>query len=272
MTDRLNCWSGKLRKDLLKIVESPSDKRVVVFDFDFTLLKGDISEALFQCLIKKGKRNVAELRAAYPELFPTKEITNLWDYYLELIANREVFQDAIYDHLWITRALAGLSVREIEAETLSSFESEELEFLPETAQLLGEFLAGNFEVWIISGSNFYLVKALVEKKLNPLLQEQGFPAMPLERIIGLRLEEENGVVTDRVIDPYSSYKGKVDCLRQAGHESCFFVASDSPTDLPLFEAAEKKLWIQLCGPEKTEEIFYDPQDESWLRYPLSLKS
>ena len=88
--------------------------------------------------------------------------------------------------------------------------------------LIGALNERNFDIWAVSGSNKWSVE--------PVFAHFGFPP---ERIIGIELGVEGGVLTGETSGAIPIREGKIDALRARTHAVPLLVASDSKNDIPL---------------------------------------
>jgi phosphoserine phosphatase len=232
---------------------------VAVFDCDGTVIQGDIGEAMFYRQIEQFhfRRSPAsiwpdhprhrEIGALYEELAALgpegradspasgKFADMLLSWYFDQIASGAVAK-ACAD---IVRLFAGYTPEEVRRLADATFENEfssppgtrrlgsrnlhrGARFIRESVDLLGALTERHFEVWAVSGSNRWSVE--------PVFRRFGVPP---ERVIGIELEERNGVLTDRAAAPLPIRGGKIDALRRHTARIPVLVASDSKNDIPL---------------------------------------
>lgn len=274
----------------------------VAFDFDHTLVWGDVGEATLAWLVKH-RRLRPETVAALTPTFCTAggqrvvaaRLPDLTAYYEALLEGSghgpEDPNPLTRGYCWAAEILAGLSpaqvIRATAAATAAAREGAERQlevtpghtayprpwFYPAMVELVAVLLEHQFEVWVVSASNVWSVRWMVQERLNRRLQARGCrTTVPPERVIGVAplLRDRRGrefkdrvlVRTDaayarldpralaalrltaRLDQPVPVYAGKVACLWDALGRPPYWAAGDSPGDLPMLSFAEHRLWIQ----------------------------
>jgi hypothetical protein len=139
-------------------------------------------------------------------------------------------------------------------------------------ELLAALLRHRFDVWIVSASNVWSVRWMVQEELNPRLREHGVRrGLRADHVIGIStlltdrrgclykdalLVKENARyaaldeqvlrsfrLTSRLQFPVPTYSGKIACIFDAlGTRPCF-CAGDSPGDHPMLAFSRNRLWI-----------------------------
>jgi hypothetical protein len=171
----------------------------VVFDFDNSIVCGDIGEATLAVLARDRTITPPGLAAISPQfILPDGASVDLADcadateYYERLLrpANGAGPDPAplATGYVWAVEALAGLDVAAVTAAAAAAFAlaqpgSEcDIEvtpgrtaypapwFYPEMVELVAVLLAHEFDVWVVSASNVWSVRWLVLNGLNPLLR------------------------------------------------------------------------------------------------------
>ncbi len=206
--------------------------RPVAFDFDNTLVCGDVGEATLAWLVKH-RRLRPETVAALTPTFSTAagrrvvaaRLPDLTAYYEALLeGGGHGHADPLpltRGYCWAAEIMAGLSpaqvIRATAAVAAAAREGEErhLEVTPgRTAYLLPWFYPAmveliavlrrlRFEVWIVSASNVWSVRWMVLQVLNPQLRRLGVAGgLPPEQVIGVAplLRDRRGrELKDRVL-------------------------------------------------------------------------
>jgi phosphoserine phosphatase len=171
-----------------------------VFDLDGTLILHDIGEA------------VLKLRLADGPLPPTARavlgVTDPWGAYEAL--------DPIPQAVVAVQALAGLTVADCERLVDVAF-AEGMVAPNAPVCALAASIARRHRVWILTGSAEVLGRACA-------------PRLGVRHVVGLRQHEEHGVLTDRVIAPFTCAEGKPDACRAWICERPVFAIGDSPWD------------------------------------------
>ena len=173
-------------------------------------------------------------------------------------------------------------------------------FYPEAVELIAELLRLRFDLWIISASNVWSVRWMVLQALNPLLRRRGlkigvrashvvgistlladrqgrlykdallvreddqYAAMAEKAMAGLRL-------TSRLQFPLPAHSGKVAVVFDVLGRNPFLAVGDSPSDHPLLEISQHRLWIaRLEKPgfqQATRDLIRKTSGDGWLIQP-----
>jgi len=205
-------WPSPLRQNLLQIIGAGAGKQLpAVFDFDDTIVRGDIGEATLGWLVKSG--------ALTPDKWQSEAVglggedhggRNPMERYQKLLTPTVHGSDdpapLANGYAWAVTAMAGLQLTEVlhatdEVMALAGRQpaagikiAPELEriplpeFHPEMVELLGELIRCEFEVWIISASNVWSVRRMVLRGLNPRLHAAGI-------VRGIRMDHIVGTCT-----------------------------------------------------------------------------
>jgi phosphoserine phosphatase len=186
-----------------------------VFDFDNTIVHGDIGEATLAVLARSGVINARNLpRSVCPEfsipgrgLVRLDDSTDVTEYY-EALLNPTAHgtkdpTPLATGYTWAVEAMAGLSVSDVLDAARTAFDWKGPEhpgfievtkgrtaypvpaFYPEMVELISELLGHNFDVWIFSASNVWSVRWLVLNRLNPLLRQRGARDLKANHVIGV---------------------------------------------------------------------------------------
>jgi len=232
---------------------------LAVFDCDGTVIQGDIGEAMFYRQIEHFHFRLSPasvwpdhprsgaLEKLYGELAPlppgerggreayTAFAEMLLARYFDQIAAGAV-EKACAD---IVRLFAGYTPAEVRRLADEAWKEEfssplgtrrlgrrdlprGARFIAESVDLIGALTERRFEIWAVSGSNKWSVE--------PVVRTLGIPA---ERVIGIELQAEGGVLTARPDGPVPIRAGKIDALRRRTPTVPLLAASDSKNDIPL---------------------------------------
>jgi phosphoserine phosphatase len=280
---------------LRKHARNGSTQAVAVFDCDGTVIKGDIGEAMFYHQIEQfhfrlnpatlwpdhphrkelGKsfeqlsRLPADERRRNPAFEPFARM--LLDWYVNQIASGQVAK-ACAD---IVRLYAGFTRDEVRTlaetaflEELSTPFSERplggrnskrgIRYLQEAVDLLELLRENGFEIWAVSGSSKWSVEPVFARL-----------RVPPERVIGIDLEERDGLLTGMPVLPIPIRENKIHALRMQQTRPPVLVASDSRNDIPLFGYSED-LRVLVNSRKRTSEEFFRsgeiPRDDRWIVY------
>jgi len=250
----------RIREFLLRHDDHRLDgEKIAVFDCDGTVIRGDIGEAMLyrQILQFQFRHSPADIwtdyprraeldrtfqvlaglpdeeRHLHPDFGPFAEMILSW--YHGQIDDGEV-EKACAD---IVRLYAGYTRKEVRAmadenfrEGISTPVGEKelgfrrvprgIRFLDETVALLTALHERHFEIWAVSGSNRWSVE--------PVFRALGVPE---EKIIGIDLLDEKGILMARTEEPVPIRDKKVTALRKHTRTKPLLVASDSRNDIPL---------------------------------------
>lgn len=295
-------WTPGTRAWLDRLIRQGAGRGLpVTFDFDNTLVSGDVGEATLAMLVRQ-KRLMPATVAALTPAFRTGEGTrvsastgpDLTAYYEALLGGTGHGPDdpspLTQGYTWAVRIMAGLTPRQVvqatRAVALRAVPGEKrgLEVTPgKTAyplpwfhapmvELVAVLLRQGFAVWIVSASNVWSVRWMVQHQLNPALADLGYPeGIPPQQVVGVSplLRDRKGqILKDRVLVrsdegyarleparlsrftltgeldlPAPVYSGKVACLWDALRRPPWLAAGDSPGDLPMLAFAQHRLWL-----------------------------
>jgi hypothetical protein len=215
-------WSPESRQFLERLLDNgPGRHLPIVFDFDNTIICGDIGEATFAILVRDG--------VLIPEKIPNhlspgfrlpsgdqamvRTSSDLISYYEALQkpaahGHRAGLDPAPFStaYVWVAQIMAGLTPLEVVNATAKAFAISQpgrlvaIELAPgqpsypapffytASVELIAEFLRQEFEVWICSASNVWAVRWMVLNALNPLLLKEGLSrGIAPEKVIGISL-------------------------------------------------------------------------------------
>ena len=196
-------WAPETRARLEALIRRGAGRGwPVAFDFDNTLVCGDVGEATLAWLVKHRRlrpQTVAALtppfRTAAGVRIEAGRLPDLTAYYEALLAGSGHGaadpQPLTRGYLWAAQILAGLSVAQVVRATAAvaaaarEGEVHPLEvtpgrtayplpwFYPEMVELVAALLNHGFAVWIVSASNVWSVRRMVLRELNPRLRRLG---------------------------------------------------------------------------------------------------
>ena len=186
----------------------------VVFDFDNTVVCGDIGEATLATLINEGLIQKYTLSKSLCPDFTTSDGKAI---------SLDVFEDPTmyYEYLlkssgpsdptplstgytWCVEIMEGLSAFDVVEATKKAFSLSEQNvekfisvipgkstyqvpfFYKEILDLMAELIFNNYEIWVVSASNVWTVRWMVLNALNPILKDLGTKKGILpEHVIGI---------------------------------------------------------------------------------------
>jgi len=264
---------------------------VAVFDCDDTLIKGDIGESMFYFQLEHFLLRVSPA-TIWPDHPKHEELSNLYeglsklppdkavrdrrfisfaemmlDWYLDQLAEGETAK-ACSDIVRLFSGFTSIEVRQIaHAATKKELEANKevwtmgrhnlprgIRFIRESLGILKDLKSRAFDIWIISGSNRWSVEAVCEHI-----------GIPIDRIIGVDLQEHDNVLTATVKQPVPVLDGKVAALRQHIPDAPKIVVSDSTYDIPLFHySADLKVLVRPSNGQDFFKAGNVTRDESWV--------
>jgi len=277
---------------LVANIGSSTPNPVAVFDCDGTIIKGDIGESMLYDQIEQFnfRTSPADIWLDHPE---REEIDMLFRT-LERVAPEErkthplfaPFTNMIlswyYDQLGemkiskgcsdIVSLFAGYPREEVKRLSEETFRGQ-LEgpmgkrklgkftlpdgarYIKESVELLETLQHKGFQIWAVSGSSKWSVEPVFTRF-----------SIPDNRVIGIDLEEEDGLLVARPKTPIPISHGKVDFLRKFLNSPPEICVSDSPLDIPLLLFA-KSLRVLVHSRDRSTEEFFAlgniPRDPSW---------
>lgn len=328
-------WNPAVREGLEQLIRKHAGKgRAVAFDFDNTIVSGDIGEATLAVLVRRGMVRASRLpnstspayRNAAGRLIAPEDGPDLTSYYEALLDSTmhgpkdpNAFATG---YVWAVEAMGGLPLSRLVEATAEAFSNSvpgrlaPIEvtpgrtaypapfFNPEIVELIASLIEHRFDVWVVSASNVWSVRWMVQHALNPRLRELGTSVgLPPSRVIGVAtlltdqrkhlfkdavLARENAAyaalepaalkpyrLTTRLQFPVSTYSGKVACLWDALRARPVLAAGDSPGDHAMLSFAEHRLWVARMEKPAyqvpTAALIRETGPASWLVQPALAK-
>ncbi|HTL16548.1 MAG TPA: HAD family hydrolase [Patescibacteria group bacterium] len=197
-------WNDKARRSLQQLIARGAGKGLpVVFDFDNTIISGDVGEATLAILGAEGRLTPANLsKTLCPKIqvpgkhkITLEQCSDIMEYYEVLLsptAHGSADTTPLGNgYVWAAQALEGLSVAEVVAATARVFDIGQRpgnlqihvtpgktsypapRFREEMVELIAQLLRFKYEVWIVSASNVWSVRWMVLFGLNPRLKKYG---------------------------------------------------------------------------------------------------
>ncbi|MBP1646634.1 MAG: hypothetical protein H6Q30_79 [Bacteroidetes bacterium] len=269
------------------------ERPVAVFDCDGTVIRGDVGEAMLYYQIEHFLFKVSpaavwpdhpergvldelfrhlsavdpENRCAHPAFASFADHVLSW--YFGQINDGKV-EKACAD---IVRLFAGYTLAEVRGVAVRVFEDERsspdssrrlgtrilpkgIRYIKESVDLIRELQRLRFHIWAVSGSNKWSVE--------PVFGQLGVGP---ECVIGIELEEANGVLTPRAVPPVPIRENKVHAFQRHTAGVPVLVASDSRNDIPLF-LYSSALKVRINSRNRsTEEFFREgkvTRDDQWV--------
>jgi len=193
-------------------------------------------------------RRVEEARATCPEGAPlacSDADGTLWDgelgvQFTEWLVGKQVLEPDVMDgyalrmtrdasdaYAFLTTSLAGLKEREV--QEYAAYFVERIwkkRLFRETVAFLGALEKVGAQIWIVSASARWVVEAAV----RPF-------GVPRTRVIGMAVDVEEGVLTDRLIEPAVNREGKVQAIERVIGRTPLVAVGNSVHDLAMLKAA-----------------------------------
>ena len=216
MTDRLMParWEPDIHARLAALLDADhGPEPVATFDWDNTCVTGDIGEAVLEDL---DAADLGDRVAEYERQCATvgKRVAYAWCAYQ--VAGRSAAEAAELAQRAIATRLADGRMR----------------IRPEIQSLMRSLEARGIAVWIVSASEERLVRAFAPMYgIDP------------ERVIGMRLAEERGVLQPRLDGPNTYRQGKVDAIDLRIGRRPVLAAGDAETDIEMLDAARHGLFL-----------------------------
>ena len=197
-------WTDEVRSRLERLIKQGAGRGLpVVFDFDNTIVCGDIGEATLAVLARSGRLPFEKFPASFfppfrqasGALVTAQTSSDLAEYYEAFLAptahGTKDPTPLANGYALAAEVLEGLNPYQVVAATREAYESGRpgevrmIEvtpgktrypapyFYPEMVELLAKFLSHEFDVWIVSASNVWSVRWMLLHALPPLLRAHG---------------------------------------------------------------------------------------------------
>lgn len=187
------------------------EPRVAAFDCDGTLWSGDAGERFFDWEIREGivSADVAmAMRARYVEYKAGK------------VGEEDMCGEMVTMHKGLTDNAM------MDAATKFMSENFPGRIFPEMEELVGRLQDRGCEIWAVSSSNEWVIRAGTKRF-----------EIPRERILAAQVFVENGIVTDRLVRVPSG-PGKPKALREVAKKSIHAAFGNSRWDTEMLEIAD----------------------------------
>lgn len=206
-------WNPDTRSALERLIRRGRGKGLhAVFDFDNTIVRGDIGEATMAVLARAGTLTPARAPAGIspPLKLPggrvltletCEDVTQYYEAFLAPTVHGARDPSPLSNgYVWAVEMMAGLKLSRVVEATRRAFEwpVETIEvtpgktaytvpvFYPEMVDLMAALLRNDFDVRIVSASNVWSVRWMVLHGLDPLLRARGIrQGLAPDRVIGV---------------------------------------------------------------------------------------
>jgi hypothetical protein len=327
---KLRCpgWNEQTRLALERLIDQGAGKHLpVVFDFDNTLVCGDLQEATLAVLARDGMLTAEQIPETLSPPFrvpgrkrvaiqSAADITEYYEAFLAATAHGDRDPSPLATgYAWAIEALVNLRVSEIVAATRTVCESLHPPhpgfiqvapgrtkfavpfFYPEMVELVAALIGRRFDIWVVSATNVWGVRWMVQHELNLQLRRHGVrTGLRADHIIGVStlltdrrdhlykdalLVHENFHyavldesvcrqfrLTSRLQYPVPTYSGKVACILDAIGRPPYLCIGDSPGDHAMMSFSQNRLWIARLDKtgfqHKTARLLNETGHAGWL--------
>src|SRR3954447_9528226 len=215
--------------------------RLAVFDCDGTLWSGDAGERFFDWELRRG-------------VVPDEIARWARARYAEYRDGRVSEEDMCGEMVTLHRGLKEENVQALAAEFIE--ENFLKQFFPEMQQLILDLQHAACDVWAVSSSNVWIIRAAM-RHFN----------IPQDHILASEVEIENGVVTDRLIRVPSGL-GKPRAIREVIHRNPDVAFGNSRWDVEMLKIAAHPFVVN-----PNPDLEQLANDEGWPVYwPDSLRN
>jgi phosphoserine phosphatase len=185
--------------------------RVAAFDCDGTLWSGDAGETFFDWEIKRGVVSEEVARALRAR-------------YAEYKAGRVTEEDMCGEMVTMHKGLSDSAVMQAATEFMTSHFPGRV--FPEMKQLVHQLLQQGCEIWAVSSSNEWLIRAGMTQF-----------GIPDSRILAANVELDHGIVTDKLVRVPSG-PGKPKALREVVGKEIHAAFGNSRWDFDMLAIAK----------------------------------
>ncbi|TGK21902.1 haloacid dehalogenase-like hydrolase [Leptospira fluminis] len=242
MLDRL--WTPELDSFLKDLLDRRGPIRAV-FDFDNTLVRNDFGEAVMNRLLAEGVPWIEDIRPFFSDSETGTRLNDLrkkdghafqketWKFY-ETVHDAEGLEAS---YRWSTWIFSGRSdselrrtAREVWEENRKSLSSEAVRPYTALIELIRELRKNGADLWIVTASPQGVIQEV-----------SSIWGIPEDRVLGVELEEESGILKRGVKEPFTYGSGKVRRILDAtGGEGYEIAFGDTENDFPLLENSKLK--------------------------------
>lgn len=218
---------------------------VAAFDADGTLWDIDLGENFFQYQIDHKKVPLP---------------ADPWEHYFEM---KKVNNDPRPAYVWLAQINKGLAEEEVQKWAQTAFdEIQPNPIFTEQKKLIALLLKNSVKVYIVTTSP--------KLSVVPGARALGLTA---DNVIGIETEIENGIITDRKVEPITFRQGKLDALlKKTGNIKPFLCAGNTIGDFELLSGSTHiKLAVSAASRDdklfKSEnELLNLASENNWWRH------
>ena len=200
-------WNIQTKQKLEKLLNANVNKgKKVIFDFDNTIVSGDIGDATFAWLIKEKQVDLNKIKAISPDFtIDGKKIsigtaTDPTEYYEKIMEaysyDKNDITGPLIGYSWVVQTMDGKTpFNIIEASRNAYMDNKSANdrqagtetiievtpgktaykvpfYRPETVNLIGNLILNGFDVYIVSASNVWSVRYMITKELTKLMKKE----------------------------------------------------------------------------------------------------
>lgn len=232
-------WDNKIYSRIIQFAnEHPGG--VVVFDADGTLWADDVTETFFRWLISNHKLTTVDYNR-----------DNFKEY------EERVKKDALSAYKWLVRKIVGMSENEIIELSHTYFRKYFADRIyPCQQKLISELKKLDMDIWILSASNKWLVQAGAE-----------YVGVDPAHVLAVDLEVKKGILTDKIIEPFTYREGKVQAIKQFIGKKPVMVFGDSLGDIPMLNEADGvRVFIKHAYEQNDEAVKLAKENGCLIQY------
>jgi phosphoserine phosphatase len=244
-------WDEETDERLQAFLAGDLSDGVAAFDFDNTLVMGDAGEAVMLEVMARRGNHAEQMMRWYRELLTSAHTGSAYGY--------------------ISRVFSGHQVAEFTELSQTAFARRGIVFHPAVVGLMATLQQRGVRCMIVSATNVWVVRTLVQVGLDPLLKAMGGRPLDLLDVHGMRLmmrdrgewvrdedlrnddaylrgdpiRTRSLIVTEVMEEPACTYEGKAAVVRRyvGEHERFLLAAGDSANDEAMLALAEFPLWV-----------------------------
>lgn len=208
--------------------------RVAAFDCDGTLWSGDAGETFFDWEIRTG-------------LVSAETGRTMGARYAEYRAGRVSEDDMCGEMVTMHRGMPELRLMQAASEFMDHIFPGRI--FPEMQELVHQLQANGCEIWAVSSSNEWVIRAGMRQF-----------GIPEERILATRVELVNGAVTDRLVR-IPSGPGKSQALREVAAKKIDIAFGNSRWDVDMLALATRGFAVN-----PNPDLEATARDRGWMIY------
>ena len=201
-------------QDAILLLMAEPGRKLACFDADGTLWNEDIGEAFFRWLIA-GR------------LLPNRDCaSDLWAEY-----ERRVDENRARGYAWAVQSMAGIPETDIMRWSFQMAAAWP-NYRPAMATLVRGLSESGFDVWIVSATNRWTVRAAA-----PLMN------FDPEKVIGMESVVKDGIMTETMVEPLICNAGKVTAIQTTFGRMPDVSFGDSMGDFEMLQASRQPIVI-----------------------------